>query len=164
MKSKIITLIAAIMVSVAFCSCSKDDECDFDRVVSDKSTGHGLSKANLEGSWLLINESGFADFDQDGVREFFNEHIYHDNVHSVVLTFYYNDTCEISCFENGRYQHNKAVKYEYKISREINTVQIYGNGFDKTFKVNSFKDNILELEYYVNNCNVKFTFKYCEIE
>lgn len=149
-----------MMTSVSLTSCSNcydDDEDVTDRVGDDVSLR--MYNTYVLGAWVLINEEGYADFDEDGLKEFFDEEIYKNERYSTVLVMKSDKTCEMVPYERGRYVFEHSKKCNYSIS--MNYLHIYNNrDYDRTYRIEVFKENIMKLMFTDKGSCVTFTFKY----
>ena len=160
MLKKILFSFMLIAIATAFASC----ECHDNEDELNESVNPRMYKTYLEGSWVLTNEDGYADFDCNGIKELFNSDINNSETYSTLLTFDSNDNCTITPYCHGKYQFCMQKHYKYIVSIE-GVLTIYDkkyDTYDKTFKIEEFKEKKLRLTYYSHASYVTFTFDYCE--
>jgi hypothetical protein len=156
MLKKILFSFMLIAVATVFTSCECHD--DEDEMVDKR-----LYRTYIIGTWELIHENGYADYDCDGLKEFFDVDINKSERFSTVLVFNADLTCDIITYEDYRYNFCDKVTYNYSVSE--NLLRIYDpthcSRYDKTFTIELFDKNYLSVTHYFRGCSTTFKFRYC---
>ena len=154
-KFGLITFAITVLASCFLCSCSKDND-NVDNYVVEKR----LYRTYIIGTWELIHEKGYADYDCDGLKEFFDVDINKSDRFSTVLVFNADLTCDVVTYVDNRYDFCDKETYKYSVSE--NLLRIYGdNGFDKTFEIEILDKNFLTITHLFKGCSTTFKFRYC---
>lgn len=155
---------AMMMVTMSFTSCSDcgDLDDDYGQTV-DKRWYHN----GIVGTWVLVTENGYADFNEDGLYEFFDvditggNEIFNSGEYKTVLVFHANRTVDIVPYNSrrGTYEFNKAHRCNYNIN--LDYLRIYdGRHYDNTYTIEIFKERSLELKRVDKGQMVVYKFEY----
>lgn len=156
MIKKILFSFMLIAVATVFTSCEYHN--DEDELVDKR-----LYRTYIIGTWELIHENGYADYDCDGLKEFFDVDINKSERFSTVLVFNADLTCDIITYEDYSYNFCDKVTYNYSVSE--NLLRIYDpthrSRYDKTFTIELFDKNYLSVTHIFRGCSTTFKFRYC---
>ena len=145
-----------VAIATVFISC----EChDNENEMVDKR----LYRTYIIGTWELINEKGYADFDCDGLKEFFDVDINKSERFSTVLVFNADLTCDVITYKGYKYDFCNKITYKYSVSENLLRIYDITNhcGFDKTFSIELFEKNYLSVTHYFRGSSTTFKFRYC---
>ena len=156
MIKKILFSFMLIAVATVFTSCKCNE--DEDELVDKR-----LYRTYIIGTWELIHEKGYADYDCDGLKEFFDVDINKSERFSTVLVFNADLTCDVITYEDYSYNFCDKVTYNYSVSE--NLLRIYDpthrSRYDKTFTIELFDKNYLSVTHIFRGCSTTFKFRYC---
>ena len=156
MIKKILFSFMLIAVATVFTSCKCNE--DEDELVDKR-----LYRTYIIGTWELIHEKGYADYDCDGLKEFFDVDINKSERFSTVLVFNADLTCDVITYEDYSYNFCDKVTYNYSVSE--NLLRIYDpthrSRYDKTFTIELIDKNYLSVTHIFRGCSTTFKFRYC---
>ena len=147
-------MLIAVATVFTSCKCNEDE----DELVDKR-----LYRTYIIGTWELIHEKGYADYDCDGLKEFFDVDINKSERFSTVLVFNADLTCDVITYEDYSYNFCDKVTYNYSVSE--NLLRIYDpthrSRYDKTFTIELFDKNYLSVTHIFRGCSTTFKFRYC---